>query len=171
MKEIIILDNVDIATYCAAVNEIVEKFFDEDNNYTPQFGRANAVGVFFNRFVDIISLETYFADYDGEINIDLFLADENCLKVYNEALKDDTDYHLNFANAYADALEIVKTKNTTIGGTIELFRNAFLRIIDKINPIFTDDNITKLEKISEDVAKGDLSADAIVKALGNKNFK
>ena len=76
MEKIIVLDNVDIVTYSAAVAEIAEKFFDEDDNYTPQFGRANSVGVFFNRFVDIISLEAYFADYDGEINVDLFLADD-----------------------------------------------------------------------------------------------
>jgi hypothetical protein len=171
MEKIIVLDNVDIVTYSAAVAEIAEKFFDEDDNYTPQFGRANSVGVFFNRFVDIISLEAYFADYDGEINVDLFLADENCLKVYNNALKNDTDYRLNFANAYADAMDIVKTKNTTIGGAVELFKSAISKIADKINPIFTDDNIAKLEKISENVAKGDFSPDAVVKALGDKHFK
>lgn len=171
MEKIIVLDNVDIVTYSAAVAEIAEKFFDEDDNYTPQFGRANSVGVFFNRFVDIISLEAYFADYDGEINVDLFLADENCLKVYNKALKNNTDYRLNFANAYADAMDIVKTKNTTIGGAVELFKSAISKIADKINPIFTDDNIAKLEKISENVAKGDLSPDAVVKALGDKHFK
>lgn len=171
MEKIIVLDNVDIVTYSAAVAEIAEKFFDEDDNYTPQFGRANSVGVFFNRFVDIISLEAYFADYDGEVNVDLFLADENCLKVYNKALKNDTDYRLNFANAYADAMDIVKTKNTTIGGAVELFKSAISKIADKINPIFTDDNIAKLEKISENVAKGDLSPDAVVKALGDKHFK
>lgn len=171
MEKIIVLDNVDIVTYSAAVNEIAKKFFDEDDNYTPQFGRANAVGVFFNRFVDIVSLEAYFADYDGEINIDLFLADENCLNVYNEALKIGAGYRLNFANAYADAIEIVKTKNTTIGGAVELFKSAISKIADKINPIFTDDNIAKLEKISENVAKGDLSPDAVVKALGDKHFK
>lgn len=171
MEKIIVLDNVDIITYSAAVAEIAEKFFDEDDNYTPQFGRANSVGVFFNRFVDIISLEAYFADYDGEVNVDLFLADENCLKVYNKALKNDTDYRLNFANAYADAMDIVKTKNTTIGGAVELFKSAISKIADKINPIFTDDNIAKLEKISENVAKGDLSPDAVVKALGDKHFK
>ena len=171
MEKIIVLDNVDIVTYSAAVVEIAEKFFDEDDNYTPQFGRANSVGVFFNRFVDIISLEAYFADYDGEVNVDLFLADENCLKVYNKALKNDTDYRLNFANAYADAMDIVKTKNTTIGGAVELFKSAISKIADKINPIFTDDNIAKLEKISENVAKGDLSPDAVVKALGDKHFK
>jgi hypothetical protein len=168
MEKIIVLDNVDIVTYGAAVREIAKKFFDEDGNYTPHFGRANAVGVFFNRFVDIVSLEAYFADYDGEINIDLFLADENCLNIYNEALKDNAGYRLNFANAYADAMDIVKTKNTTIGGAIEMFQKGIEKIADKINPIFSQDNIDKLTKISEDVAKGDLSADAIVEAISKK---
>jgi hypothetical protein len=68
-------------------------------------------------------------------------------------------------------MDIVKTKNTTIGGAVELFRSAISKIADKINPIFTDENIAKVEKISADVAKGDLSADSVVKALGDKHFK
>lgn len=170
-KKIIVLDNVDIVTYSAAVNEIARKFFDEEDNYTPHFGRANSIGVFFNRFVDITSLEEYFENYEGEIDIDLFLSNEDCLKVYNEALKDCGNYRLNFANAYADALDIVKTRNSTLYGVSKMLKNGFEKIVNEINPIFADENIEKLSKLAEDVSKGDLSADAIVKAYGKNNFK
>lgn len=169
MEKIIVLENVDIVTYCAAVREIAEKFFDEDDNYTPQFGRANAVGVFFNRFVDMISLEAYFADYDGEINVDLFLADDNCLNIYNEALKNGESYRLNFANAYADAMDIVKAKTSTIGGAINLIMDGISKLSDKISPVVTEDNLNKLSKIVDGLSNGDLSADSILKVLDKKS--
>ena len=169
MEKIIVLDNVDIVTYGAAVTEIVKKFFDEDGNYTPQFGRANAVGVFFNRFVDIVSLESYFSDYDGEIDVNLFLANEDCLTVYNTALRNGAEYRLNFANAYADAMDIVKTQNSTFGGAVNMLMNGISKLADKVSPIFTEDNIDKLSKIADDVAKGDLSAESVIKALGGKS--
>ena len=169
MEKIIVLDNVDIVTYSAAVTEIVKKFFDEDGNYTPQFGRANAVGVFFNRFVDIVSLESYFSDYDGEIDVNLFLANEDCLTVYNTALRNGAEYRLNFANAYADAMDIVKTQNSTFGGAVNMLMNGISKLADKVSPIFTEDNIDKLSKIADDVAKGDLSAESVIKALGGKS--
>lgn len=169
MEKIIVLDNVDIITYSAAVREIAEKFFDEDGNYTPQFGRANAIGVFFNRFVDIVSLESYFSDYDGEIDVNLFLANEDCLTVYNTALRNGAEYRLNFANAYADAMDIVKTQNSTFGGAVNMLMNGISKLADKVSPIFTEDNIDKLSKIADDIAKGDLSAESVVKALGGKS--
>lgn len=168
-KKIIVLDNVDMVTYGAAVTEIVKKFFDEDGNYTPQFGRANAIGVFFNRFVDIVSLESYFSDYDGEIDVNLFLANEDCLTAYNTALRNGAEYRLNFANAYADAMDIVKTRNSTFGGAVNMLMNGISKLADKVSPIFTEDNIDKLSKIADDVAKGDLSAESVVKALGGKS--
>ena len=166
MEKIIVLDNVDIVTYSAAVREIAEKFFDEDGNYTPHFGRINSIGVFFNRFVDTVGLEAYFADQ--EVTIDLLANTEGCLQLYNAALNKYRGFRLDFANAYADAMDIVKQRNTTIGGAIEMFQKGIEKIADKINPIFSQDNIDKLTKISEDVAKGDLSADAIVKAISKK---
>lgn len=166
MKDIIVFDNVDIVTYSAAVREIAEKFFDEDGNYTPHFGRINSIGVFFNRFVDPVGLEAFFAD--KEVTIDLLASEEGCLQLYNGALNRYRGFRLDFANAYADALDIVKQRNTTIGGAIEMFKNGVMELADKINPIFTDENVAKLERISENVANGKLSADSIVEAYGKR---
>ena len=167
MEKIIVLDNVDIVTYSAAVREIAEKFFDEDGNYTPQFGRINSIGVFFNRFVDAVSLEAFFAD--KEVTIDLLAGEEGCLQLYNAALARNRGFRLDFANAYADALDIVKQKNTTLGGAISTIINAIGELSDKVSPILTDENIEKLSKIADDVAKGDLNAESVVKALGKKS--
>lgn len=165
-KELVVIDNLDIVSYSAAINEIVSKFYDEDGNYTPHFGRINSVGVFFNYFVNPTSLEAYFADYEKPAEIDDLIADEYCMKVYNGALKRTMDYRLNFANAYIDAMDIVKTRNSAIGGLVDLLGKEMEKIADKIAPIFNEKTIDKIVKISDNVSKGKLSADSIVEAVG-----
>lgn len=166
-KEIIVNYNVDIITYSAAVHDIVKKFFDKEDNYTPHFGRANAVGVFFNYFVDDVSLAAYFSDVDGDLDLDFLLSNEDCMKIYNDALTKTDYYRLDFANAYGDAMEIVRVKSSTLVGAIGQFRDIVVQAIDKISPVFTEDNIAKLTRISDEVSNGNLSAESIVAAFGN----
>lgn len=120
--------------------------------------------MFFNRFVDAVSLEAYFAD--KEVTIDLLAREEGCLKLYNAALNESKDFRLNFANAYADALNIVKQKNTTIGGLVDLVTDSLGKLADKITPVLTEENIDKIAKISDDISKGEFSVDAIAEAVG-----
>lgn len=162
-KEIIVKDNVDIVTYTAIVNDIVEKFFD-DGNYTPHFGRMNSVGVFFNYFVDVDSLNEHF-DIDGLLNIDFIITNAECMAIYNEALKGDGTYCLNFANAYVDAMAIVKQRNSSFSNVIENIKTAATYISDKIAPTLEGDNLQRLTKIAEDLSNGDLSVDSVVAAL------
>nr|DAY99066.1 MAG TPA: hypothetical protein [Caudoviricetes sp.] len=165
-KEIIVKDNVDIVIYSAAVQAIVNKFFDDENNYTPHFGRTNAITVFFNYFVDNVSLDNYFSDVDGELDVDFLLANEDCLKLYNEALKGNGTFRLDFCNAYTDAVDIVNQKKNSIGNIIDSIQSAISMIVDKISPVFTGENLEKLTNIAKDVSNGNLSAESIVAAYG-----
>ena len=148
-KEIIVKDNVDIVIYSAAVQAIANKFFDDENNYTPHFGRTNAITVFFNYFVDFL------------------LANEDCLKLYNESLKGNGTFRLDFCNAYTDAIDIVNQKKNSIGNVIDSIQSAISMIADKISPVFTGENLEKLTNIAKDVSNGNLSAESIVAAYGN----
>lgn len=164
-KEIIVKENVDIVTYSAAVKEIVNKYFDDDSNYTPQFGRANAVGVFFNYFVDVESFDAHFENVENELDLDFILGNSECMSIYNKALKGDGTYCLNFANAYTDAVEIVRQRNASFSNVIENIKSAALYISDKIAPTFSGDNLERLSKIAEEVSSKDFSTESVVAAL------
>ena len=157
-------DNLDIVSYGAAVREIADKFFDGDGNYTPYIGKANAMVVFYNYFVT----ECKFSEMaPEEFNTDLFFSDEEFLCEYNKALKDCSEVRFNFGNAYNDAIDIVNTKKSSFGRVVEQAERAIVNIAEKIAPIFSDETIDKIVKISDDVAKGDLNAEAVIKAIGN----
>ena len=158
-------DNLDIVTYGAAVREIADKFFDGDGNYAPHIGKANAMVVFYNYFV----AESKFAEMPAEeFTTDLFFSDEEFLSEYNKALKDCAEVRFNFGNAYKDAIDIVNTRKSSIGRVVEQFEKAIVNLAAKVSPIFSNETIDKIAKISDDVAKGDLSAESVVKALGKR---
>ncbi len=158
-------DNLDIVAYGAAVREIADKFFDGDGNYVPYIGKANAMVIFYNYFV----VESKFSDIPAnEFTTDLFFSDEEFLNEYNKAIKDCDEIKFNFGNAYADAIDIVNTKKSSIGRAVEMFEKSIINLAAKLSPIFSDDKIDKIAKISDDIAKGDLSAESVIKAIGNK---
>ena len=158
-------DNLDIVTYGAAVREIADKFFDGDGNYAPHIGKANAMVVFYNYFV----AESKFTEMSAEeFTTDLFFSDEEFLSEYNKALKDCEEVRFNFGNAYKDAIDIVNTRKTSIGRAVEQFEKAIVNLAAKASPIFSEETRDKIEKISNDVAKGDLSAESVIKAIGNR---
>lgn len=158
-------DNLDIVAYGAAVREIADKFFDGDGNYTPHIGKANAMVVFYNYFVT----KSKFSELKPEeFTTDLFFTDEEFLSEYNKAVKDCAKVRFNFGNAYQDAIDIVNTRKSSIGRVVEQFEKAIVNLSEKVAPIFSNETIDKIAKISDDVAKGDLSAEAVIKAIGNR---
>ena len=66
------------------------------------------------------------------------------------------------------AIDIVNTRKSSIGRVVEQFEKAIINLSDKISPILSGETIDKIAKISDDVTKGNLSAESVVKALGNR---
>ena len=158
-------DNLDIVAYGAAVREIADKFFDGDGNYAPHIGKAGAMVVFYNYFVT----ESKFSEMTSEeFTTDLFFSDEEFLSEYNKAIKDCEEVRFNFGNAYKDAIDIVNTRKSSIGRVVEQFEKAIVNLAAKVSPIFSEETIDKIAKISDDVTKGDLSAESVIKAIGNR---
>lgn len=168
---ILVNDNIDIVSYSSAVQDIVSKFYDEDGNYTPHFGRANAIGIFFSYFVDIDSLNSYFSDIDVDLDIDFLLSNEDCLKIYNDALSSKKGYRLDFANAYFDANKIVSQKNKSFESVINSIQKGILSIVKDILPNISEDNIERLTDIAKSVSEGNFNSKSIVDAYVNsKDF-
>lgn len=163
-KKLIIKNNIDIAEYSAAVQNIAKMFFDEDGTYTPHFGRANAIGVFFNYFVDGDSLLDYFSEEQKKLDLNFLLENEECLSFYNNALTSAGYYRLDFANAYADAMEIVRAKNHSFAGLFEGFKSILGSILEKAGDLLTEDKINKLAEISNEITNGNISKDSIFEA-------
>ena len=80
-----------------------------------------------------------------------------------------TGVGIDFANAYAEAMEIVNVRKGSFGNAVNVIKNAISNVVDMINPVLGKENIEKFNKLADTFSKGNLSADSIVEAFGDKS--
>lgn len=163
---ILVKSNFGVVDYVSIVNAIASEFFDEDGTYTPHIGRMNAMRVFYNKCVVESKFDIEHNIVDA-LEMEVLVEDAEFIAAFNEAIKGDGMVRLDFANAYADAMDIVNTKKNSFGNVVDILRSAIVGIADKINPIFSGDNFEKLTQMVDQISKGDFSAGAIAEAYGN----
>ena len=129
--------NFNIQEYMSIVSEIVDGFFDEDDNYIPHIGRLASMEAFFNHCVKEHNYVLPEQSDGTPYPIDVVFMDEDFLKEYNRALNDDKDNRLNFRNAVLDAMAIVCDKKADNMRTVKII-SAFAE------RFFDPDNLAKL---------------------------
>lgn len=163
----VIKSNLNVIDYVSLVNGIISEFFDfETGEYTPHIGRLNAMRLFYNDCV----IESKFDlphDFKDALKMDVLVEDEEFINEFNKAVKGDGIIRLDFANAYADALEAVNAKKNSFGNAVNIIRKALEKVSESISAVVTDESLEKLTKISESVNLGNLSLDSFVKAYSN----
>lgn len=163
----VIKSNLNVIDYVSLVNGIISEFFDsETGEYTPHIGRLNAMRLFYNDCV----IESKFDlphDFKDALKMDVLVEDEEFINEFNKAVKGDGTIRLDFANAYADALEAVNAKKNSFGNAVNIIRKALEKVSESISSVVTDESLEKLTKISDSVNLGNLSIDSFVKAYSN----
>lgn len=154
--------------YVAMVNEIVLEFFNEDLVYQPHIGMLNAMRLFYNQCV----IES---KYDDKIGHDVFdatdmveiVADEQFITHFNKALNVGSTVDLDFGNAYKDAMRIVEFRKSSFGNAIETVSGMISKLIKQASSVLSEDNVEKISKIAQSMDRGEVTADAIVKAYAD----
>lgn len=172
MKNTMVIKNeLNVVDYVSMVNGIVSEFFDDEGEYVPHIGRINAMRLFYNKCV----LDSKFDlphNFNDALQIDILVEDEEFIKAFNDAVKGDGMVRLDFANAYADAIEIVKTRKGTLGNAVNYIKKVLTNTISSITSELGEDGLEKLKELSDNFAGSNIDADAIVKAFGNsQRFK
>lgn len=147
--------------YMKAVDDIVEKHFDENGNYQPHWGKLGLISVFYQNF---FSDEQIDQDRLNEL-----LNDAEFIRKFNGCIDGTEDYGiLNFHRAYEDAMKIVDQR---IGLPWQLKETAKY-ITDKIADLFeknmTPDAVDKFGMLAEFAGKDNTLQDAIATELINK---
>ena len=98
--------------------------------------------------------------------MDVLVEDEEFINQFNEAIKGDGKMRLDFANAYAEAMEIVNTKKDSFNSMANTLKTVINSVMEKMSPILSGDAIQKFTEIADNIAKGNIGADAFVEAYG-----
>ena len=166
-NKLLVKTDLGILDYVTVVNALVSDFFDaDDGTYVPHIGKMNAIRVFYNECV----LESKFNiehDIIDPMDLEPLLNDKKFMKAFDDAVKGNGKVCLNFANAYSDALEIVNTEKSSLANIAEMLKKSFSTIVEKLTPVLSENNITKLEKIANNISNGNFNVDTIIEAYNN----
>ena len=168
-KKYVIDDIFTIADYIGLTDSIANGFFSQ-GDYTPAYGRINAMRLFFNICVKE-SPFNFNGDVETDIEMDELIKSEDFLVEFDKALKTNSPYKLTFGRAYIDAMDIVESKKSGIGLLADKISSVVTTILNNINNSLDGETISRLERISQDISNGDFTTDNIVRTLGEKHFK
>lgn len=161
--------NLDISEFVLIVDNIVSGFFDEDGKYTPHIGTLNSMCLFWNYYVTSSDCELGHNIEDAS-EMELLVSDNDFIKAYNDAVLYKGEQKLDFANAYYNAQLIVENKKNSFERVIENAEKMIFDLLEKIAPMFSEDNLAKIEKIGKDIAKGKISNETIAQAAINSGL-
>lgn len=163
----VIKKNLSVIDYVTLVNGIVNDFFDaETGEYTPHIGRLNAMRLFYNECVTDSKFDLPH-DFEDALQMDVLVEDDEFIKEFNTAVVGDGVIRLDFANAYADAMEAVNAKKNSFGNAVTIIRKAVEKVSESISSVVTDESLEKLTKIADSVNTNNLNLDSFVKAYSN----
>lgn len=161
----VIKKDLGIVEYAALVNGIANEFFNENEEYVPHFGKMNAMRLFYNECVKESKFDLPH-DFKDALQLNTLIQDDEFMEAFHLAIQGDGKIRLDFANAYADAMEMVNARKSTLGNALALMKNAIAGLADEINSMPEKENTESLKEIANHFADGALNPEAIVKALG-----
>lgn len=157
--------DMDIVKYVTVVEGIVADYFDDDDNYTPHIGRLNAMRIFYNEFVTKSKFdESHPHDITDALDLEDIVSDYGFIVAFNNAIS-PTDEKLDFANAYADAMEIVEYRKYALTSAVDKVKRSINEIADKFSGLTSDDTIAAVSKIASAMQDGNISVDALAAAV------
>ena len=157
--------DMDIVKYVTVVEGIVADYFDDDDNYTPHIGRLNAMRIFYNEFVTKSKFdESHPHDITDALDLEDIVSDYGFIVAFNNAISPAGE-KLDFANAYADAMEIVEHKKCALTTAVDKVKRSINEIADKFSGLTNDDTVAAVSKIASAMQNGNISVDALAAAV------
>lgn len=151
--------------YLTVVEGIAVDYFDDDDNYTPHVGRLNAMRIFYNKFVTNCKFdESHPHDITDVLQMEDIVADYDFIEAFNKAIS-PTAEKFDFANAYADAMEIVEYRKYALTSAVDKVKRSINEIADKFSGLTSDDTIAAVSKIASAMQDGNISVDALAAAV------
>lgn len=159
----VIKNNFNVVEYVSLVSGIASEFFGTDGEYVPHIGRLNAMRLFYNECV----VESKFDlphDFDDALQMDVLVEDEEFINEFNKAIKGDGIIRLDFANAYSEAMEIVRTNKDSFNNMVNAIKGVINKALEKIGSMVSDETVTKFKEIADRFSNGNISAESVVDA-------
>jgi hypothetical protein len=123
-KKIVVNTELDMIQYVNCVNKIASKFLSDEFEYEPHIGMLHAMCLFYNLCVK----DSKYKNTVGEEIHDIWdirdvAKDPEFIREFNNAIRGQETFSLNFSNAYRQAMDIVETKKNPVNNIINLIKD------------------------------------------------
>lgn len=155
-----------VTEYYSIVDELVNGFFDEDGEYSPQIGDMVSMLIFYNEcIINKDSITEKGQPIDDLEEADVLFSDNNFIGCYNEAIEYTGYIAYDFANALKTALEIVNHRINSVPRVMIAIFSEFYETLNKINTLMTPDNIKLLSEFAKNVSDSNFNAQSVSDAF------
>lgn len=159
----------DYFTYVAAVEDIALYFFNTEGKYQPHIGKISAMRVFYNMCVgDNPYREELGDEIMNLVSMDKLVKDEEFIVEFNKALNPHAVVAFDFAHAYQDAMEIVKSRQTMLGSAIELVGDMLIAFVEKMNEAVSPENLKETGLIAQALEDKGVTAETLINAAADR---
>lgn len=152
-KRIEVHTNLSISEYIFLVNEIVDGYFydGEDNEvlnirngeYVPHIGNLNAMRLFYNY---CMTGNGYGVPHNVKdaLEMEAIVKDEDFIRMFNESIAGDGYMQIDFANAYACAIELIDIRLNSTSTALDKLKAHVVDIINKLGDVVNNLDTTSL---------------------------
>ena len=145
----------DLLQYVHIVNDIVDEYFNDSYEYQPHIGMISAMRIFYAECVKESDFDEICPHDTNDIELlEKVLTNEEFIDEYNQALLEVDGFRFNFACAYRDAMDIVEAMKNSHLPLLGKLEQIILGILEKWGQALSEENIVKLQKVSEDIKSG-----------------
>lgn len=156
-----------VVDYAIMVESLASEFFNlETGDYQPHLGNLNAMRVFYNTFYRDEEKDDAIID---ALDMNPIVSDIDFITAFNDAITSCSGIQLDFANAYRDALDIVESRKTSVGRIFTGIKEGLQNLVETMSPAMDEENIGKIYSVVQEIAKGNISMDKIVKTYGKND--
>ena len=154
--------------YCYIVENIAQEYFDDNNEYTPHYGKLNVMRLFYNYCIidDIADLPHDFTEAE---QVETLVTNSEFISEFDRAIQREDDSYLTFSNAYHTAMDIVDNKKNNVRLVIDMLKEVIGGLLDNITNVLSQENIDKFTQIAKEISDGRLSEESVVEAVENSD--
>lgn len=152
-----------VLAYVSMVDDIVTEYFSADGEYQPHIGFLNTIRLFYNACVKQSKFDDLIPhNFIDVMLIDKLAEDHEFMDAYRIAVEGGCYGQMNFSNAFADAMDIVEHRKSSLTSIVDSLKNALSDVVDIISPALSKENLEAVSRIAKDIGNGKVTAQAIV---------
>ena len=135
-KKMVVNTELDMLQYVNCIENIVSKFFNDEFDYEPYIGMLHTMCIFYNLCVKDSKFKESVGDEVHEVwDIRDVAKDDEFIKEFNKAIREQDDFRLNFNNAYKQAMDIVENKKNPINSVLDLIKDFGVGYANSLNEL------------------------------------